>query len=579
MSETIDLKGLSPAIPRITQTKFGKDPSSDRNAGKYLITYDALAFIQGLPPLTNNIVDPSVFVSREDFNLPIKPFGSYVGREYVESMIENGQFLTLVPLDLVPSLSSAIKNNFSVGLLGSVLDTVSLDRLQHRLDVTSYAYATKLASKKYNRAVKALLMTMCLSLGIDISNPGLYSKFLPRYIVEGILADGSTNSSLVDFFPSSNAINSKDSIKARNKNGVDATDSNKIKDAISALNNANIKDQGNGEKNSNYNAITADADEPNASAEERGLLGNAQEATNLLSYITNINDIEGIDTKLPWSVFYVNGSIEQQVNSSTNVEPSELARASVDLGAKAYKTAAGGDAPSYLNELAYHSRGIVGDTAGLFVENTSIPNVIKSTMMDLSYTINIKSTAAGSDSFSILRSNTPLAFLLPFTTPTNKPFSRRIVPESPLYCSAFSKGVMNVPRGIVTSLNIKTDPSCITSAGVPIDLDISITIVPIITVSTMPDFGSIFRNTPSEHELIAGMMNPLSAFNIIATLMGQNTILSKFPYGLFEFFVKGTISSFWGQVTGVKSFVSDSFNDWVGSRTMGLHKIAVSVKG
>ena len=565
---------------------------------RLLAKFEALSWIHGLPPMVNNIVDPPPIMSDRELNDKMRTFSDFVGRDYVDTVLQRGQFLVLVPLDMIPSIPAELAKTLGAKL-DRAFEVLNLDLFQDRIDVSSFGYRTEIASVKYNRMCKALMLTIFLSLGLDLRADTAARRFLPQYLVDAVyLRQGNR---AMHYFPAFDFDKEDTSPDTTNKNGGDlnknATVYSKYKDGSSFTSIFNGKveetkptagaDEGlfNVGKIFGFGHQTQDELYGNSDAESSMMY---PDAVNVMKYITNIENDASINKKLPWSVFYCNGGIEPQFGMNQDMQDSALAKSVVDIGAQAVKGMAESGvkvaqalagAEEFISELAYHHQGLMGNVAGYLVENTSIPKVIRGNMMDMQYSITIKQTALGSDPFSLVRPLSLVAYLMPFVVSPNSSNSRYVVPESPLYCSAFSKGAINVPRGAITSLMVKTDPVFRTTAGVPMDIEVTLTLTPLMNVGTMPNWGTLWKNNPTKYEVMAAMWNPIGAIPILATMAGSNVILTKFPMGFFEFIVKGTLSTFWERVKGVKSWVGDTIYDWNTGDTARFGRIAASILG
>ena len=263
---------------------------------------------------------------------------------------------------------------------------------------------------------------------------------------------------------------------------------------------------------------------------------------------------------------------------SSNLSESVVARETTDLvkkGLTAIASAAGAsvangasDVDGYLNELAYHK--VFGTNKAAFaLSNTSIPKVISGTATDFSYVVKITEQAIGSDPVSLLRVQELYCKVVPLITPISDGARNTVVPRSPLYVSAFVKGVMNVPRGAITSINVSTNPSFQTSEGIPTVMDIELTIQPLMAISVIPDMGRFFARS-DDAAIVASMYNPMSAFNVLSTMCGYNTVLSKFPHSLFNYFVSGNVTSFFNSLKGTSNYIHSVTNDFIASRNMLL---------
>ncbi len=553
---------------------------------RLLAKFEALSWIHGLPPMVNNIVDPPPIMSDAQLNQKMTPFSEFIGRDYVETVLQKGQFLVLVPLDLIPSIPAELATN-----LGAKLDraweVLNLDKFQDRLDISAYGFRTEISSVKYNRACKALMLTILLSLGLDTRRPVMARRFLPKYLVD-VLYNNSTTGRGMDYFPQLD-FGAEPGPETTNRNGGDLKANQTVYGQItSKLQEAESQptaDTAEGLFNFGNLFGNAGGDQytygKEAGAGEGSLLH--QDALNVLKYITNADDDDQLNKKLPWSVFYCNGGIEPQFGMNQDLQDSALAKSVVDIGAQLLKKTGAGEAlagaEEFISELAYHHQGVMGNMAGYLVENTSIPKIIRGNMLDMQYSITIKQTALGSDPYSLVRPLSMLAFLMPFVVSPNSANSRNVVPESPFYCAAFSKGAINIPRGAITSLMVKTDPVFRTTAGVPMDIEVTLTLQPLMAVGTMPNWGTIFKNQPTKSELLSAMYNPMGAIPILATMAGSNVILTKFPLGFFDLLISGTVGKFWANLKGVKSWIGDTIYDWNASDTARFGRIAASVFG
>lgn len=553
---------------------------------RLLAKFEALSWIHGLPPMVNNIVDPPPIMSDAQLNQKMTPFSEFIGRDYVETVLQKGQFLVLVPLDLIPSIPAELATN-----LGAKLDraweVLNLDKFQDRLDISAYGFRTEISSVKYNRACKALMLTILLSLGLDTRRPVMARRFLPKYLVD-VLYNNSTTGRGMDYFPQLD-FGTEPGPETTNKNGGDLkanqTVYGQFVDKLQESESQPTASESEGLWNFGKLFGAGDGDQytygKEAGAGEGSLLH--QDALNVLKYITNADDDDQLNKKLPWSVFYCNGGIEPQFGMNQDLQDSALAKSVVDIGAQLLKKTGAGEAlagaEEFISELAYHHQGVMGNMAGYLVENTSIPKIIRGNMLDMQYSITIKQTALGSDPYSLVRPLSMLAFLMPFVVSPNSANSRNVVPESPLYCAAFSKGAINIPRGAITSLMVKTDPVFRTTAGVPMDIEVTLTLQPLMAVGTMPNWGTIFKNQPTKSELLSAMYNPMGAIPILATMAGSNVILTKFPLGFFDLLISGTVGKFWANLKGVKSWIGDTIYDWNASDTARFGRIAASVLG
>lgn len=515
----------------------------------------SLSAINGLPPVPDNVVDPPVEILVSDVQAPIDSWTSgMVGRDYVKRVLSNGQFLVLVPIELQPRNFGALGNKDNQTRISNLGGNI-LSRIEGRLDVTSYGFHSKVNSFKYWKAVQAHFKTALIALGIqnatdsrtDMATRALFAQYMPDELVDKVLTN-NTNTMFSNL------------AKGEEKAQGDSGDTNK----------ASLKLEGNSilERGANLGKQVVDGDLKLADmiyGESSGKLTisdmqkiatNAALA-NVLRWVTNVDIAsDQVLQNLPFTIYYCNGPVERSLTTSTEMGESAVARMSTDisgkigtsvmnslLGSKAGQVASiagidGNGAEEYIKELAFH-----GGFGTMIVANTWIPKVIKNTMLNQSYTVNIKEAVASSDRFSKARVQWTLCQLIPYVTPTNEPGQPLIMPRSTLYCSASVKGVMNLPRAAITSMSVRTTPEFQTSEGIPTELDISLTIQPLYDLSAMPDFDKWYNGASEPLNLAASMYNPQSSFNLIATMCGQNTVLTRFNAGMFEFFVKGTVKS------------------------------------
>lgn len=515
----------------------------------------SLSAINGLPPVPDNVVDPPVEILVSDVQAPIDSWTSgMVGRDYVKRVLSNGQFLVLVPIELQPRNFGALGNKDNQTRISNLGGNI-LSRIEGRLDVTSYGFHSKVNSFKYWKAVQAHFKTALIALGIqnatdsrtDMATRALFAQYMPDELVDKVLTN-NTNTMFSNL------------AKGEEKAQGDSGDTNK----------ASLKLEGNSilERGANLGKQVVDGDLKLADmvyGESSGKLTISdmqQIATNValanvLRWVTNVDIAsDQVLQNLPFTIYYCNGPVERSLTTSTEMGESAVARMSTDisgkigtsvmnslLGSKAGQVASiagidGNGAEEYIKELAFH-----GGFGTMIVANTWIPKVIKNTMLNQSYTVNIKEAVASSDRFSKARVQWTLCQLIPYVTPTNEPGQPLIMPRSTLYCSASVKGVMNLPRAAITSMSVRTTPEFQTSEGIPTELDISLTIQPLYDLSAMPDFDKWYNGASEPLNLAASMYNPQSSFNLIATMCGQNTVLTRFNAGMFEFFVKGTVNS------------------------------------
>ena len=89
-----------------------------------------------------------------------------------------------------------------------------------------------------------------------------------------------------------------------------------------------------------------------------------------------------------------------------------------------------------------------------------------------------------------------------------------------MFLRAFSRGIMNVPEGIVSSMTIERDPQFFTAQGVPTQLKITLVITALRAQELQPsmDIASLtFR--ANQRTYLSGTFE-----NYLATLCGVNTM-------------------------------------------------------
>lgn len=545
--------------------------ASEANAksnARSIITLSNLQMVSGMPPMGDNIVDPPPFLdtgnSSSDKMLGTTrsysgAFGTgLAGMDYIERNIVGGNFLILVPLELKPSIMGNLKSAIS-----STISKETLNSLQGRLSVADYGLESAVATRRYWRSYTMLLKAAAISLGVDV-NSGAYTSsalkdMLPTHIYDGIV-ENTKQVKAFNFFDT------------EVKNNYDTTKKYGTHNIMD-----NIKDKFSEAVASGVSKVASSGLFPSENSTEYA--GNVEPTDilalvsgtsyiNLMKYMTNMDSDVTKNEKLPIISFFINGTVERNYSSSATIEESKVAKHTTDMLRKSSDAIQVGenlnDMMDYMTELAYH--GVGGKTASFALSNTSIPKVISDMSSDFSYSVKISDKSIGSDSVSLLRIQDTWAKIAPFITPVSDGSQNTVVPNSPLYCSAFVKGIMNVPRGAITSVQISTNPQFQTSEGIPTEIDIVLNIQPLLCISTMPDFGRFFSNT-DETSLVAAMYNPMSAFNIIATMCGYNTVLTKYPYSLFDFFVKGNISSIYQSFQGIGNYVHTAMNDFVASQS------------
>ena len=181
-----------------------------------IIGKDQLLQIVGLPPISDNIVDPPPIWQNDEINGGQQTWGSagLVGQEYVERVLMRGQFLVLVPLEFKPNFTRALIS--SIGLdetRGSELSEffentatrfeTFLDRIDTRLNIASYGYTALINHYRYWISVGAHMKVVLHTLGIDPMDETItakeygskYHEFLkerlPDFMVDRVFSHGN----------------------------------------------------------------------------------------------------------------------------------------------------------------------------------------------------------------------------------------------------------------------------------------------------------------------------------------------------------------------------------------------------
>lgn len=531
----------------------------------------SLSAINGLPPVPDNVVDPPVEIMRQDIQAPIESWKSrMVGRDYVKRVLSNGQFLVLVPIELQPRNFGALGEGQDAKKLSNYAGSL-LGKIEGRLDVTSYGFHSKVNSFKYWKAVQAHFKTALIALGIqsatenreDATVKALFSQYLPDELVDKVLT--SNTNSMFSRLAGGNGDGEQGDANAY---GDTTSLQNKIDDLVNAINSNNIGETLAKAKIGNETTQLSTSDMQKIAVNSA--------LANVLKWVTNVDVTDEVLLNMPFTIYYCNGPVERSTATSTELGESTIAKMTTDLVGKGATAAIGallnkapaisamgvdsGTAEEYIKELAYH-----GGFGTMIVANTWIPKVIKNSLLNQSYTVNIKESVASSDRFSKARVQWTLCQLIPYVIPTNEPGQPLLMPRTTMYCSASVKGVMNLPRAAITSMSVRTSPEFQTSEGIPTELDISLTIQPLYDLSAMPDFDKWYNGASEPINLAASMYNPQSSFNLIATMCGQNTTLTKFNAGMLDFFVNGTIDSVVNSVKNTGNTVSMLWRDFKSS--------------
>ena len=331
-----------------------------------------------------------------------------------------------------------------------------------------------------------------------------------------------------------------------------------------------------GSLNGNFEKIPGLQDLYQAGYDNNNL--NDQSVINFMKYILNA-DPESITKGMPFVTFYCDGPIEKNYSSSLDLQESELSAVTVQYwkdqmgklvtaGLQKIKgfEMLGGDSETFKDawkELRFHNYHDGSWTGFNLSSQIVIPKIIKGSTLGETYTANIRLLAVGTDRWSLFRLHFAICKLIPFFIVKNEQDSQEkyIIPQQPYYCAAFSKGVMNLPRAAIESINIKTDATYNTTEGIASDITISINLVPLINVATSPKLRRFTTNDTPE-AIITSMFNPTSSFNLLATLAGHNTVFTKVPIGLYEYFIEGKLGTYVENVSNVMRIASNAYQDY-----------------
>lgn len=281
----------------------------------------------------------------------------------------------------------------------------------------------------------------------------------------------------------------------------------------------------------------------------------------------------GLTTKsnLNYTVFNLNGPPTRDMSFSNDTQESAIARLvgriSVEKGADAAKDIAsnavnlvknipfvgsaveGVDLNGIIDEMYTHNSNIGAEyiigLAGMY-DRMTIPRVYNSSTFSPSYRVDIREVCISTDKYSLLRIFWTISHLLPYAVPMQSPgigmlrTSPAVTPRAPMYCMAYVKGVMNLPRCLISNLSLQFDPKFQTIEGVPTEVTISMDMSSFLSIATTPLLGSLWTASYSgdgeysdgNWTIITQMFNPTSTINIIATLCGFNTIFVQPSKGL-----------------------------------------------
>jgi hypothetical protein len=189
-----------------------------------------------------------------------------------------------------------------------------------------------------------------------------------------------------------------------------------------------------------------------------------------------------------------------------------------------------------------------------------MPRVYNSSSFSPSYHCDIREVCISTDKYSLLRIFWTIAHLMPYAVPMQSNGmavfgnSPSITPKAPMYAMAYVKGVMNLPRCIISNLSLEFDPKFQTIEGVPTEVNIGLDLTSFISLATTPVLGSLWTASYSTEgysdknwTVITQMFNPTSSINIIATMCGFNTVFTQ-PSGVG--FLKMAQAMIFGKVVG-----------------------------
>lgn len=520
--------------------------------------------------------------------------------------------------------TGSITSNIVSGLITKV------DSVEQRLNVTSYGFTAKIAAKRYWRSVQAHAKAILYALGIDEFGGDFWKRdntdkknflkmYMPDYLVDNVYATTDMEMTLNNLADGKDASKSEmeeyeeiaqragSSAEGGGKaiagklNGIASDLTSNITQGIQSTGVTNLFGLGGYDDNSNSLDSTAANVQESGSAVTSMYTGSMM--AKLIHYIMNIDEKDDRIQTMPYTVFYCNGPIDRSYSWSIETGPSKLgehailgtkravkkgmgklfsgAMSSLTGGAGEGSTQAEAEAgkegvamineamdpmQDMMNEWAYHNSG---KTMGSFlINNLYVPKVQNGGSSQFAYTVPIRDMALSSDRYSLARLHFTMALLIPYVYQTTYPRQALIIPSSALYCSAFSKGVINCPRAVISSMSVKTDNAFQTTFGVPTELDITLTIEPLYTMGITPDFNKYWAVQNHPYYFLGAMWNPMSSINMLATMCGQNTVFSRMPVGLFEFFIKGNIGKFYDSIRGGYASFRASIRDYFSSLGM-----------
>lgn len=523
--------------------------------------------------------------------------GVSVGRAYIKNILASGNYLTLVPIELEASMADFAKSyadqsaagittdlvkRSASSLLGdadlnAVLNTSIWQRFNQALDVGSFGYTTRIAGKRYWRHVAANMKAVLYALGVDMrEEQGILTNkqveaSMPEWIIQNLSSNNFYNrwriamDGAIGQEPQPEDFLSPDKAKEYREYKSNAAKLRAAEESKRAGENMSNSDRSIVQYSTTQKVATSDEWDAKAEAliadtgYNKKLQEHIEQAT-MYSFYTqsSINQLKSwilaassgddtIEQNLPFVSFYVNGVIEKSMSSTQTIGESELgaiiagkflqdmAQASSNTSSAIAQTIGkiGQYTDSISRELGYSGGA---NKLGYFLEGY-IPRINKGVEGDISYSINIRALSDGSDPVSIAsHCMYVLSLLMPFyIEPINRSFKLTYVPKAPLMCSAFCKGVFNIPRGCITSIDIKTDPVFQTTESVSTDLEISLTLVPFVSKGFTADFGATFNASSDANHLITALFNPFSSFNVLVTLCGMNTTMTKINENIFKY--------------------------------------------
>jgi hypothetical protein len=191
----------------------------------------------------------------------------------------------------------------------------------------------------------------------------------------------------------------------------------------------------------------------------------------------------------------------------------------------------------YLHNPSMGAGYLIGIT-GMY-DRMMMPQVYNSSSFSPTYHVDIREVCISSDKYSLLRIFWTISHLIPYAIPMQSSglgifgISPTITPRAPMYAMAYVKGVMNLPRCVISNLSLEFDPKFQTIEGVPTEVSISMDMTSFISLATTPLLGTLWSTSWSDGysddnwTVITQMFNPTSSINIIATMCGFNTVFTQ----------------------------------------------------